>query len=144
MVVENFVFGVVDVERHHDDSRKSGSSAKRAELFQVTDQVATSVADFPAALPETFELAETLDERQREKEEHAETSQPGCHVDSGGGAAGEDAKGIEPAEHEDVEEQLAFQIQRVTERSDRVNRQPEKEPVGRLHQHPTWQVGHKM
>ncbi len=119
--------GVGDVHGHHDDGGVGGTGSEGAKLLEVGDEVTSAVGDGLAAFAQTFEFTETLNEGERKKEKDAETGQPRGDGHAGGGAAGEDADGVQTAQDEDVQEQLALEIEGVGEGGGGVEREPVKE-----------------
>ena len=112
---------VGDVEGEDDDGGVGAGGAEAAELFEVGDVVAAAYCRDSPAFPEAFEFREAFDEGERKEEEDAEAGEPSGDGYSGGGGPGEDADGVEAGEHDDIDDDDAFEPERVSERSNEVD-----------------------
>ena len=132
MAIEECGVGVEvgDVEGEDDDGGVSAGRAEAAELLDVGDVVAAAFGGGAATLAQVFKFGEAFDEGEGEEEEDAEAAEPGGEGDAGGSCSGDDADGVEAGEDDDVDEDGAFETERVGQGGDAIDAKPDEELVG--------------
>src|SRR5579859_6796988 len=102
MMVESRHVLTADVVGKNNDRGKRAGSSEGADLLDIAHEITAAVFELHAPHAQILELCEALDDGKGQKQEDSEAREPVRDGRIGGGAAGEQAQGVEAGKNDHI------------------------------------------